>query len=63
MEGFDAVIFAYGQTASGKTFVLSGNESNPGIIPQAVSDIFTYIRDVRPLPLLLRFQITSRGPS
>lgn len=22
MEGFDAVIFAYGQTASGKTFTL-----------------------------------------
>ena len=47
MEGFDAVIFAYGQTASGKTYVLSGNEANPGIIPQAVSDIFSYIRDVR----------------
>ncbi|SCV74765.1 BQ2448_7794 [Microbotryum intermedium] len=46
MEGFDAVIFAYGQTASGKTFTLSGNAANPGIIPQAVSDIFAYIRDV-----------------
>lgn len=25
MEGFDAVIFAYGQTASGKTFTLVGD--------------------------------------
>lgn len=25
----------------------SGNDYNPGIIPQAVSDIFTFIRDVR----------------
>ncbi|GAA5848696.1 hypothetical protein JCM9279_002743 [Rhodotorula babjevae] len=54
MEGFDAVIFAYGQTASGKTFVLSGNEANPGIIPQAVSDIFTYIRDHPEKEFLLR---------
>ncbi|GAA5912225.1 hypothetical protein JCM5296_005452 [Sporobolomyces johnsonii] len=44
MDGFDAVIFAYGQTASGKTFTLSGDHSNPGIIPQAVSEIFSYIR-------------------
>jgi centromeric protein E len=70
MEGFDAVVFAYGQTASGKTFTLvrfsflrsflffankaaflqSGNNSNPGIIPQAVSDIFGYIREVSSPP-------------
>ncbi|KAJ8291684.1 Protein kinase domain-containing protein ppk32 [Rhodotorula toruloides] len=54
MEGFDAVIFAYGQTASGKTFTLSGNNSNPGIIPQAVSEIFTYIRDHPEKEFLLR---------
>uniref|UniRef100_A0A0K3CTW3 BY PROTMAP: gi/342319027/gb/EGU10979.1/ Other/SCY1 protein kinase [Rhodotorula glutinis ATCC 204091] n=1 Tax=Rhodotorula toruloides TaxID=5286 RepID=A0A0K3CTW3_RHOTO len=54
MEGFDAVIFAYGQTASGKTFTLSGNNSNPGIIPQAVSEIFTYIRNHPEKEFLLR---------
>ncbi|GAA5901341.1 uncharacterized protein JCM6883_000184 [Sporobolomyces salmoneus] len=54
MEGFDAVIFAYGQTASGKTFTLSGDQSNPGIIPQAVSEIFTYIRDHSEKEFLLR---------
>lgn len=47
MQGFDAVVFAYGQTASGKTYTLTGTHSNPGVIPQAVSDIFTYIRAVR----------------
>ncbi|GAA5906382.1 hypothetical protein JCM6882_002714 [Rhodosporidiobolus microsporus] len=54
MEGFDAVIFAYGQTASGKTFTLSGNNSNPGIIPQAVTEIFTFIRDHPEKEFLLR---------
>ncbi|KAI5477372.1 centromeric protein E [Pseudohyphozyma bogoriensis] len=54
MEGFDAVIFAYGQTASGKTFTLSGTPANPGIIPQAVTEIFSYIRDHPEKEFLLR---------
>lgn len=47
LDGYDAVIFAYGQTASGKTFTVSGTASNPGIIPQAISEIFQFIRSVR----------------
>ncbi|KAM0750409.1 kinesin-domain-containing protein [Meredithblackwellia eburnea MCA 4105] len=54
MEGFDGVIFAYGQTASGKTFTLSGSPANPGIIPQAVSEIFEYIKDHPEREFLLR---------
>lgn len=45
---------SYGQTASGKTFTLSGNAANPGIIPQAVTDIFSYIRDHPEKEFLLR---------
>ncbi len=42
LDGYDAVVFAYGQTASGKTFTLSGDEKGQeaGIIPRAVRDIF-----------------------
>ncbi|KAL8284082.1 hypothetical protein RQP46_005195 [Phenoliferia psychrophenolica] len=54
MEGFDAVIFAYGQTASGKTFTLSGNSANPGVIPQAVTEIFSYIQSHPEKTYLLR---------
>lgn len=54
MEGFDAVIFAYGQTASGKTFTLTGNHANPGIIPQAVTEIFDYIKRHPEQEFLLR---------
>jgi DNA repair exonuclease SbcCD ATPase subunit len=45
-QGYNATIFAYGQTGSGKTFSMgSGNntglaESQLGIIPRAVRDIF-----------------------
>lgn len=42
LDGYDAVVFAYGQTASGKTFTLSGDEQGreAGIIPRAIRDIF-----------------------
>ncbi|GAC77577.1 hypothetical protein PANT_27d00017 [Moesziomyces antarcticus T-34] len=46
LDGYDAVVFAYGQTASGKTFTLSGDErgQEAGIIPRAVRDIFRGIQ-------------------
>ncbi|KAG6836893.1 hypothetical protein H0H93_001724 [Arthromyces matolae] len=54
MEGYNAVIFAYGQTASGKTFTLSGNEAEPGIIPRAMKDVFSFIRRTPTREYLLR---------
>lgn len=38
--------FAYGQTSSGKTFTMNGSESDPGIIHQAVNDVFRNIHMV-----------------
>ncbi|KAI0039317.1 kinesin-domain-containing protein [Auriscalpium vulgare] len=54
MDGFNAVIFAYGQTASGKTFTLSGDDEQPGIIPRAMKDVFAYIRRTPTREYLLR---------
>ncbi|KAF5377904.1 hypothetical protein D9615_006794 [Tricholomella constricta] len=54
MEGFNAVIFAYGQTASGKTFTLSGDDTEPGIIPRAMRDVFGFIRRTPEREYLLR---------
>jgi len=54
MEGYNAVVFAYGQTASGKTFTLTGSPSNPGIIPLAVTDLFAQIRASPDREFLLR---------
>ncbi|KAJ9086961.1 Kinesin-like protein kip2 [Entomophthora muscae] len=44
MDGFHGTIFAYGQTSSGKTYTMTGTEDEPGIIPQAVDDVFKHIR-------------------
>lgn len=54
MEGFNAVIFAYGQTASGKTFTLTGSPQSPGIIPLSISDLFAGIRSTPDREFLLR---------
>ncbi|KZT59625.1 kinesin-domain-containing protein [Calocera cornea HHB12733] len=54
MEGFNSVIFAYGQTASGKTFTLTGDDDQPGIIPRAMKDVFSYIRKHPKREFLLR---------
>ncbi|KIR52974.1 centromeric protein E [Cryptococcus gattii Ru294] len=54
MEGYNAVIFAYGQTASGKTHTLTGSSSEPGIIPLSISDIFAQIRSTPDREYLLR---------
>lgn len=43
---FIGTAFAYGQTSSGKTFTMNGSETDPGIIHQAVKDIFTKIQMV-----------------
>ena len=43
MRGFEATIFAYGQTGTGKTYTMEGDvesEENQGVIPRALKDIF-----------------------
>ncbi|KAJ7505309.1 kinesin-domain-containing protein [Mycena galericulata] len=54
MSGYNAVVFAYGQTASGKTYTLSGTAEEPGIIPRALRDVFAFIRATPAREYLLR---------
>ena len=41
MRGINGTILAYGQTSSGKTHTMLGNQSTPGIILLSVSKFFT----------------------
>ncbi len=47
MEGYNGTIFAYGQSGSGKTFTMYGNDINDenikGVIPRIIQDIFSYV--------------------
>ncbi|KAL0095452.1 P-loop containing nucleoside triphosphate hydrolase protein [Phycomyces blakesleeanus] len=52
MDGYNATVFAYGQTASGKTYM--GTEQEPGVIPRAVNEVFENIRQATNKEFLLR---------
>ncbi len=43
VSGFNATIFAYGQTASGKTHTMLGSAADPGITLRAVDSVFERI--------------------
>jgi centromeric protein E len=45
LNGYNGVIFAYGQTSSGKTHSMYGSESELGMIPQAMKHIFDHIKN------------------
>ena len=54
MEGYHGTVFAYGMTGTGKTFSMKGLTTSPGIIPRAITDIFSYIRETPHREYLLR---------
>eukprot|EP00771_Trimastix_marina_P000712 gnl/Trimastix_PCT/1739.p1 GENE.gnl/Trimastix_PCT/1739~~gnl/Trimastix_PCT/1739.p1 ORF type:complete len:727 (-),score=278.09 gnl/Trimastix_PCT/1739:139-2319(-) len=47
-EGYNATIFAYGQTGAGKSFSMTGAPGLPGIIPQMNEGMFERIRAAPP---------------
>ncbi len=46
MNGYNGVIFAYGQTSSGKTHSIIGYEGDEGLIPMAMRQVFDHIKTV-----------------
>lgn len=55
VQGFNGTVFAYGQTASGKTYTMSGDQSNPGIIPLAINYMFSAMNSSTSREYLLRY--------
>lgn len=54
LEGYNGTIFAYGQTSSGKTHSMIGDDGMPGIIPLAVKDVFKEINSFKSRKFLVR---------
>ena len=52
-NGYNGTILAYGQTASGKTYTMSGAE-NDGIINMAIQQVFDYINNFKNRRFLVR---------
>ncbi|XP_031464724.1 centromere-associated protein E [Phasianus colchicus] len=54
VQGYNGTIFAYGQTASGKTYTMMGNKDSLGIIPKAIQHVFKIICEIPDREFLLR---------
>ncbi|WCJ44004.1 Kinesin-like protein KIN-14U [Euphorbia peplus] len=42
LDGHNVCILAYGQTGTGKTFTMEGTNDQPGIIPQALEELYRH---------------------
>jgi len=47
LQGINATVFAYGQTASGKTHTMRGSNQFPGIIPLSITELFREINKAK----------------
>ena len=56
MEGYNGTIFAYGQTGTGKTYTMEGedNQQEKGIIPRSIDWIFSNIKNYTNQQFLVR---------
>ncbi|KAK8390230.1 hypothetical protein O3P69_010137 [Scylla paramamosain] len=45
LAGFTATVFAYGPTGAGKTYTMVGTPEQPGIMVQALNDLFQCLND------------------
>ncbi|XP_030384095.1 kinesin-like protein KIN-7I [Scaptodrosophila lebanonensis] len=54
LQGFNGTIFAYGQTSSGKTYTMMGDEHNPGVMVLAAKEIFNQISQIHDRKFLIR---------
>ncbi|KAF6147741.1 hypothetical protein GIB67_006714 [Kingdonia uniflora] len=45
LDGYNACIFAYGQTGTGKTFTMEGKDNCPGVVPRAIEALFKQAED------------------
>ena len=44
-QGYNATVFAYGATGSGKTYTMVGQPNNPGCMARALNELFGTMDD------------------
>lgn len=57
MDGINGTVFAYGVTSSGKTFTMMGEESEPGIVPHTIAEVFQLIAKLPRKEFLLKMSM------
>ncbi|KAL0853257.1 hypothetical protein Bca101_058409 [Brassica carinata] len=56
IDGYNACIFAYGQTGTGKTFTMEGLPESPGIVPRAIKGLFKQVEESN-LKFVIKFSM------
>lgn len=46
LDGINGTIFAYGVTSSGKTYTMMGTDTQPGIVPHAIAEVYHLISNL-----------------
>ncbi|XP_058066335.1 uncharacterized protein LOC131215956 [Anopheles bellator] len=54
LKGINGTIFAYGQTSSGKTYTMIGDDHEPGVVPLTAREIFEEIKRIKDRQFLIR---------
>ena len=55
VNGYNATVFAYGATGAGKTYTMLGNDTNPGIMPLTLEDLFKKVNKYKDREYKLKF--------
>ena len=55
VNGYNATVFAYGATGAGKTYTMLGNDTNPGIMPLTLQDLFKKVNKYKDREYKLKF--------
>lgn len=54
VDGFNVCIFAYGQTGSGKSHTMQGSDTNPGVTPRALEELFSLVEYMKNYTVVLK---------
>lgn len=57
-EGYNACLFAYGQTSAGKTYTMMGTNEEVGLIPRICKGLFRYIEENTSLSSTFRTEVS-----
>ena len=55
VNGYNATVFAYGATGAGKTYTMLGNDTNPGIMPLTLRELFNKVNSFNDREYKLKF--------
>ncbi|KAK6182137.1 hypothetical protein SNE40_009889 [Patella caerulea] len=58
VEGYNACLFAYGQTSTGKTYTMTGTEEEVGLIPRICEGLFSHIESEQDEKITFKVEIS-----